>query len=138
MVDLYCYKYLLMSIFVFALVFYYQSCSMSQPSHNTSAFTIASGDSLLGDSQDSRQSESLVEIETGDSDVSAVLKFIAANQSSTKSHKSSPVWKFFAHFDSAHHLDKKNYRICLVCHDEGSDKAVQWVRVPHLLNLLVI
>lgn len=97
---------------------------MSQLSHNTFASTIASGDSLLGNSQDSRQSETLVEIETGDSDVSAVLKFIVANQSSTKSHKSSPVWKFFAHFDSAHHPDKKNYRICLVCRDEGSDKAV--------------
>jgi hypothetical protein len=46
---------------------------MSQPSHDTSASTIASRDSLLGDSQGSRQSESLVEIETGDSDVSAVL-----------------------------------------------------------------
>ncbi len=47
-----------------------------------------------------------------------------ANQSSTKSHKSFPVWKFFAHFDSAHHPDKKKYRICLVCRGEGSDKAV--------------
>ncbi len=38
--------------------------------------------------------------------------------------KTSPVWKFFAHFDPVHHPDKKNSRICLVCKDMGVDKCI--------------
>ena len=38
--------------------------------------------------------------------------------------KTSPVWKFFAHFDPVHHPDKKNRRICLVCKDMGVDKCI--------------
>jgi hypothetical protein len=38
--------------------------------------------------------------------------------------KTSPVWKFFTHFDPVHHPDKKNRRICLVCKDMGVDKCI--------------
>jgi hypothetical protein len=43
---------------------------------------------------------------------------------SSKSHKMSPIWEYFAHFDPVFHPDMKNYRICLLCRKEGHDKAL--------------
>ncbi len=68
--------------------------------------------------------EDVVEIETGDGDVLAVLKYIIASSISSRSHKSSPIWIFFAQFDCTHHPDKKTHRICLVCHGLGIDKSI--------------
>ncbi len=65
-----------------------------------------------------------VEIDTGDGDVSAVLKYVVANAAYTKGLKSSPVWKYFAHFDAVQHPDKKNHRICLLCRELGIDKSI--------------
>ncbi len=110
----------------------------SQPSlfSSLSLSTIASCESVSRDSLVIGNSESNsnhleadaqpehVMIETGESDVSTVLKFVVASQTSTKSHKTSPVWQYFANFDCAHHPDKKCYRICLIYRDSGFDKAV--------------
>ena len=53
------------------------------------------------------------------------LSFCAApTPSILNKQKTSPVWKFFAHFDPVHHPDKKNRRICLVCKDMGVDKCI--------------
>jgi hypothetical protein len=65
-----------------------------------------------------------VEIDTGDGDVSAVLKYVVANAAYTKGLKSSPVWKYFAHFDAVQHPDKKNHRFCPLCHELGIDKSI--------------
>jgi len=63
-------------------------------------------------------------IETGDEDVSGVLKYIVATSSSSRSHKTSPIWNYFANFDPCHHPNKKQDRICLVCRDIGVDKSI--------------
>jgi hypothetical protein len=89
------------------------------------SFHEASSDSFL-DSIPSNETDNAgaVEIDTGDGDVSTVLKYVVANAAYTKGSKSSPVWKYFAHFDSVQHPDKKNYRICLLCRKLGIDKSI--------------
>ena len=52
------------------------------------------------------------------------VKFKVATITYTKSHKTSPVWQYFAHFNEAFHPDMKCHRICLICQDLGLDKAV--------------
>jgi hypothetical protein len=42
-----------------------------------------------------------------------------------KSHKTSPIWKFFGHFDSAFHPSMENFRICLICRKKGVDKKLK-------------
>ena len=42
-----------------------------------------------------------------------------------KSHKMSPIWKFFGHFDSAFHPNMENFRICLICREQGEDKKLK-------------
>jgi len=110
--------------------------SESQPSLFSSLSTIATRESVSRDSLvigNLDSSSNLLEadvqpehvvIDTGESDVSTLLKFVVASQRSTKSHKTSPVWQYFAHFDCTHHPDRKCYRICLICRDAGFDKAV--------------
>ncbi len=58
-------------------------------------------------SQETLSNEDVVEIETGDGDVLAVLNIIASSIPS-RSHKSSPI----------------RHRICLVCHGLGIDKSI--------------
>jgi len=58
------------------------------------------------------------------SDESIPPQYIIDSHSNTKSHKTSPVWQYFSHFHPAHHPKMKHYRICLVCHCAGVDKAV--------------
>jgi len=58
------------------------------------------------------------------SDASIPPQYIIDSHSNTKSHKTSPVWQYFSHFHPAHHPKMKHYRICLVCHCAGVDKAV--------------
>jgi len=52
------------------------------------------------------------------------VKFHIETLPSSKSHKSSPVWAYFAHLDLVYHPDRKTYRICLVCLRKGKDKAI--------------
>jgi hypothetical protein len=52
----------------------------------------ASRDSFsISISQETLSNEDVVEIETGDGDLSAVLKYIIATRSSSRSHKSSCI-----------------------------------------------
>ena len=37
----------------------------------------------------------------------------------------SPIWKFFGHFDSAFHPNMENFRICLICREQGEDKKLK-------------
>jgi hypothetical protein len=61
----------------------------------------------------------------GSSKQTVSLQFHPATTSlSSKSHKSSAIWAYFAHFDPTFHPDKKNFRICLVCHGKGIDKQL--------------
>jgi hypothetical protein len=89
------------------------------------SFNEASSDSFF-DSIPSNEADNggAVEIDTVDGDVSAVLKYVVANAAYTKGLKSSPVWKYFAHFDAVQHPDKKNHRICLLCRELGIDKSI--------------
>ena len=48
----------------------------------------------------------------------------SSSNASNKSHKTSPVWKYFTHFDLAFHPKMKWDRICLVCRDKGIDKSI--------------
>jgi hypothetical protein len=52
------------------------------------------------------------------------LTFHPETLASSKSHKTSSVWAYFSHFDLLYHLEMKIYRICLVCHQKGIDKAI--------------
>jgi hypothetical protein len=94
--------------------------TVSLPSFNE-AFSDTFYDSLPSHEADNGGA---VEIGTGDGDVSAVLKYVVANAAYTKGLKSSPVWKYFAHFDAVQHPDKKNHRICLLCRELGIDKSI--------------
>ncbi len=51
-------------------------------------------------------------------------KYRLESLTSTKSHKTSPIWEFFSNIDISFHPDLKNYRICLVCRDQYVDKVV--------------
>jgi len=52
------------------------------------------------------------------------LKFHTETLASSKSHKTSPVWAYFSHFDLLYHPEMKTYCICLVCHRKGKDEAI--------------
>ena len=52
------------------------------------------------------------------------LKFHPETLVSSKSHKTSPVWAYFSHFDLLYHPEMKTYRISLVCYRKGIDKAI--------------
>ena len=41
-----------------------------------------------------------------------------------KSNKKSLLWKYFAHFDTVYHPDKRYHRLCLVCRGVGVDKSI--------------
>jgi len=51
-------------------------------------------------------------------------KYRLESLTSTKSHKTSPIWEYFSNIDVAFHPDLKNYRVCLVCRDQYVDKVV--------------
>jgi len=52
------------------------------------------------------------------------LKSHTETLASSKSHKTSPVWAYFSHFDLLYHPGMKTYCICLVCCRKGKDKAI--------------
>jgi hypothetical protein len=66
----------------------------------------------------------MIEGITGVDIATTSLKFHPETLASSKSHKTSPVWAYFSHFDLLYHLDMKTYCICLVCHRKGIDKAI--------------
>jgi hypothetical protein len=41
-----------------------------------------------------------------------------------KNTRTNPVWKYFQHFDILYHPDKRHHPRCLVCRQEGQDKAI--------------
>jgi hypothetical protein len=57
-------------------------------------------------------------------DNSTFPRFIVTTSASLCSHKMSPIWKFFSNFDPVFHPDKKQHRICLVCHDLQIDTSI--------------
>ncbi len=53
------------------------------------------------------------------------LKFVPLSDPPvSKKARTSPVWQYFQHFDLSYHPEKKFFRICLICHVNGIDKAV--------------
>ena len=66
----------------------------------------------------------MTESVTGVDSATTSLKFHTETLASSKSHKTSPVWAYFSHFDLLHHPEMKTYRICLVCRRKGKDKAI--------------
>ncbi len=41
-----------------------------------------------------------------------------------KNTRTNPVWRYFQHFDILYHPDKRHHPRCLVCRQEGQDKAI--------------
>jgi len=52
------------------------------------------------------------------------LKYHTETLASSKSHKTSPLWAYFSHFDLLYHPEMKTCRICFVCRRKAKDKAI--------------
>ena len=51
--------------------------------------------------------------------------YVATLPISTKSHRTSKVWDYFADFDLMKHPNMSLFRICLVCREMKVDKAIK-------------
>jgi len=70
----------------------------------------------------------MTESVTGVDITTTSLKFHPETLVSSKSHKTSPVWAYFSHFDLLYHLEMKTNCICFVCHRKGIDSNISWKR----------
>jgi len=96
---------------------------MSYHNHDDEAKSIVSS-SVTMEPEITATDGGMTESVSGVENATTSVKFHIETLPSSKSHKSSPVWAYFAHFDLVYHPDRKTYRICLVCRSKGKDKAI--------------
>jgi hypothetical protein len=80
-------------------------------------------------------SAGMTESVTGGDSATTPLKFHLQMVESSRSHKTSPVWAYFSHFDLLHHQQMKYHRICLVCCEKGADKAISLGKISRQRHL---
>ena len=99
---------------------------MSQPSNSQSLSSVTDVDNSR-DSFNAPSVEDSVEVDAGSITILPPTgpKYVLCQVVSTRSHKSSPVWKYFGHFNlNFHYPVLKLSRICLICRESGFDKAI--------------
>jgi hypothetical protein len=96
---------------------------MSEPNITTFLSTITEGENC--NSRDSTINEGEEVAQIGIESLPDIPQlFVLASNLSSRSHKSSSVWKYFGHFDLNLHDDMKYHRVYVIYRDSGCDKAI--------------
>jgi hypothetical protein len=102
-----------------------EGSSDSFPVTYTSHTTVST---LLGHTNHIDDSQSFIAASidgVGDNEANFSVSFkVCPDIPFVKCTKKSPLWKFFAHFDTVYHPTMRYHPICLICHERGVDKLI--------------